>query len=533
MRTSHLLASLPLLLAPVVVAGCADPDGASANDDELTSVEGVEHTIDFDGFVDVTPGASDDAVKAAIHRELKSSLGALRERGVGVADRDGQRNLAAAELARQTLDVVDGAGAVVGAVERIRFHYHDVALVDRDRLPGGPIDLTLLYGDYVARAGELIAICSDDPGAEADSLWYHFSPGRTSCKNAIRGEQSAIDADQEHLAIAGQISARDRDRRFLATRATLTRSVAAPDRYPEYDQLWGFAGDPARTKLVVYAFTGVDADEADPHDNGLVEFLRQQRTLRGKLPGLQVVETSPQAWLLDFWIDGQKLTGVTWDDVERWVIDGTGWPAAVGSDAGKRAALLGQVVANFSERWIVWQRPVLVTRDGATRAMTLEIRTFYGWEDGSPEARLHARWRYLEAFWHADVFSYTGHSHFGHGPLEPWTYSGDNFPSRYQVMLVNSCLSFNYYDEDFLAMHPGGSAQLDVVVNGLAAYWRGMGQASGSYIASLVDGGDHSWRDVLTSMRVDLPWQAAYDPMRAVNGELDNTYTPTAPIELR
>ena len=76
-------------------------------------------------------------------------------------------------------------------------------------------------------------------------------------------------------------------------------------------------------------------------------------------------------------------------------------------------------------------------------------------------------------------------------------------------MLVNSCLSFNYYDEDFLAMHPGGSAQLDVVVNGLAAYWRGMGQASGSYIASLVDGGDHSWRDVLTSMRVDLPWQAA------------------------
>lgn len=91
-------------------------------------------------------------------------------------------------------------------------------------------------------------------------------------------------------------------------------------------------------------------------------------------------------------------------------------------------------------------------------------------------------------------------------------------------MLVNSCLSFNYYDEDFLAMHPGGTRDLDVVVNGLAAYWRGMGQASAAYVASLVDGQDRTWRGVLTQMRVDLPWQAGYDPMRAVNGELDNQF---------
>ena len=155
--------------------------------------------------------------------------------------------------------------------------------------------------------------------------------------------------------------------------------------------------------------------------------------------------------------------------------------------------------------------------------MTVELRTFYGYEDGSPEARQAARWRYLEAFWHADVFAYTGHSHIGHGPLEPWTYSGSNFPDRYQVMLVNSCLSFNYYDEDFLAMHPGGTKNLDVVVNGLAAYWRGMGQAT--YDASLVDGQDKTWRQLLTSMRVNLPWQSGYDPMRAVNGELDNEFS--------
>ena len=99
---------------------------------------------------------------------------------------------------------------------------------------------------------------------------------------------------------------------------------------------------------------------------------------------------------------------------------------------------------------------------------------------------------------------------------------------------VAAALADLHAEADLEALRERGArGELDVVVNGLAAYWRGMGQASGSYIASLVDGGDHSWRDVLTSMRVDLPWQAAYDPMRAVIGELDNTYTPTAPIELR
>jgi hypothetical protein len=139
---------------------------------------------------------------------------------------------------------------------------------------------------------------------------------------------------------------------------------------------------------------------------------------------------------------------------------------------------------------------------------------------------LRARWRYLEAFWNADVFAYTGHSHFGHGPLEPWEYGTANFPDRYQVMLINSCLSFNYYDVDFLRMHPESSAKLDVVVNGLPAFWDGMGQATAGYVAGIV-GGAQSYRQLLASMAVDLPWQSGYDPMRAVNGELDNTFDPS------
>ena len=496
--------------------------GEGSSPDDLTSVDGNQAIIDFDGFVDVAPGASDAVAKDAIHRELKSALGALREQGIGIADRDAQRNLATMALTRQPMQILGG-----GTVDRVRYHYHDTALVERGHSTSATIDLTMLFGDYVAHAQELIPICADEP-TDADSLWYHYQP-RTqyACAQAIQTEQQAIDRDRQQLtSLTTQITPSDANRRFLATRATLSPVAGAPDKWPEYDQLWGFAGDPARQKIVVYSFFGVNADESDPHDDGLVEYLRFERELRHRMPDLRVTETSPQAMLLDFYLDGQKLPNITWDDVERWVVDGTGFPT---TDAAKQADLLRQVQRAFSERWIVWSEQATATRNGQTRTMTIELRTWHGWEDGSDDIRLHARWRYLEAFWNADIFSYTGHSHFGHGPLEPWEYSGANFPDRYQVMLINSCLSFNYYDEDFLSMHPGGTTKLDVVVNGLPAYWMGMGQATAAYVASVLGGSTSSWsswRQVLTQMAVDLPWQHGYDPMRAVNGELDNTFTP-------
>ena len=505
-------------LALLIPACVSSTENGSSTD--LTSSDGKVYTIDFDAFVDVAQGASDDVAKDAIHRELKSALGALREVGIGVQDRDAQDNLASMQLARTTFSIAGGSTTV----DRVRFHYHDTALVEKGSEPTGPINLTLLYGDYVAGAAALIPICSDDQTTDADSLWYHYQPGLSACASAIATEQHAIDAAKQGLDNTKQISAADAGRKFLTTRATLAPQTAAPDKWPEYDQLWGFAGDPSRQKLVVYSFFGVNADVNDPHDEGLVEYLRFQRTLRTQLPALGVTFTSPSAFLLDFYVNGQKLPNVSWADVESWVIDGTGFPT---TDPAARASLLQQVQQAYTDRWIVWSAQATATRNGVTRTMTLEIRTWHGLEDGSDDIRTHARWRYLEAFWNADVFAYTGHSHFGHGPLEPWEYNTLNFPDRYQVMLVNSCLSFNYYDVDFLRMHPEGSAKLDVVVNGLPAYWLGMGEATGKYVAGIV-GAQQSYRQLLSAMAVDLPWQTAYDPMRATNGELDNSFSPSA-----
>src|SRR5207249_2672150 len=133
----------------------------------------------------------------------------------------------------------------------------------------------------------------------------------------------------------------------------------------------------------------------------------------------------------------------SYEDVFSWVIDNAAFPAAVGGDSAKREALKQQVIDKLAERWIYWQLPVRVRRGAESRDMLFQLRAYWGYEDGTPERRQAARWRYLEGMWHGDVFLYQGHSHFGHGPLEPSDYAAQNFPDRYQTMLVNSCLSFN------------------------------------------------------------------------------------------
>lgn len=73
--------------------------------------------------------------------------------------------------------------------------------------------------------------------------------------------------------------------------------------------------------------------------------MRFQRELRKRIPKLGVVETSPHAWLLDFYLDGNKVPNVTWDTVEKWVIDGTGFPT---TDPAKRAELLSPQVGTIT-----------------------------------------------------------------------------------------------------------------------------------------------------------------------------------------
>jgi hypothetical protein len=67
-----------------------------------------------------------------------------------------------------------------------------------------------------------------------------------------------------------------------------------------------------------------------------------------------------------------------------------------------------------------------------------------------------------------------------------------------------------------------------MVVNGLPSYVWGGGEATGNLLIGLLDGKQETYKQLLTLMEIDTPWgQNGYEPMRVVDGELDNVFSQT------
>lgn len=537
MLTRRSLAGLAALitLSTSFALGCAAnvaPQDGDQSDDALTGTTSAERGIHFQGYVYVDAAADDATIGQAVARQVKTAIGALRNPKVSLNDRAARTNLDKSKWTRTQVTVVDPAKPTAPgkSLLKVTYRYDDKAVVTNTLATRSSVDFTMLAGDYAANFQAIKGSCSDDQTTDADSLWFHFTPQQTACKTAIQNEARAITTETQARRSAGaaKIGPREAGRWFLPVTAKLDAPALPAVKFaPEYDRLYGLGT--SKDKVIVYAFLGVDgyaaADAYNPDDALGQEAVKFLRTMLSAQPNFRPVKTEPGAMLLDLFVDGKKLDGVTYERMFQWVVDKTGYPAEVGTDTARITDLRKQVMAKFAERWIYWDLPVTV-RDGATdKNVTIEVRSYYGQEDGSPDARQHAQWRYLEAFWYGDVFVYNGHSHFGHGPLEPTNFGPQNWNDRYQIMAVNSCVSYNYYHQDFLQMKPGGSKNLDMVVNGLPSWVLGGGEAMARLVTGLIDGSQKSYVDLLQSMRLDMPWgEKAYDPMRVVDGELDNVY---------
>jgi hypothetical protein len=460
---------------------------------------------------------------------VKTALGALRTPKVALDDRNALHAVDASLWKRTTLSLVDpqNPSAPGTPIVRVDYTYKDRAVVANALKNTGAIAFTMLAGDYTQHADSLKQSCSDDPTTDTDSLWYHFEPSTAACQTAIQNELSSISAERAKLGQnASKVGPAEVQRWFMPVTAKLGPvKVPQTDFSPEYDRLFGIGTD--KSQVVVYAFFGVDQDETNPDDLIAQEWIRFLSTMLKAQPKFQVTKTEPFAMLLDVWVDGQKISAPDYQTMFSWILDKTQIPQSLGNDPNKIAQLRKGALANLAERWIDWDLPIRVgDAQHAAKNMTVKVRSFFGYEDGSPDARQHAQWRYLEAFWYSDVFLYNGHSHFGHGPLEPTLYGPQNFNDRYQIMMVNSCLSFNYYHEDFFGYKPGGTKNLDMIVNGLPSYVWGGGIVAAKLIAGIASGTQPTYKELLGSMVLDTPWgEHGYDPMRIVDGELDNTYS--------
>jgi hypothetical protein len=179
--------------------------------------------------------------------------------------------------------------------------------------------------------------------------------------------------------------------------------------------------------------------------------------------------------------------------------------------------LVGQVVY---KHWITAEAPVKVKiGTAAEKTVTVKILSYFGAESDSTPHKL--------AIKNSDVFLYNGHSYIGLGPLDPSRFTAADFPSSYQILFVDGCVSYNYYEKDYIPLKQGGTRNLDLITNGLEAPSYRSGYALGRFVATLVNGKQASYRDLLTAA-------SATEALRVVDGEVDNKWSPTAtPIIVR
>lgn len=518
----------------LAVAGCgveAD-DGLEHDPDEVTGANAVARTLTMNGYVLVSPTASASAILAEVRRQTRTMFGPLKEKNIGLDDRE-LSNVDPSTFVRESVTVVDTANPAAPRRQmlRVRYRYSSRAVVPRESQYLRSIGTVMLFGDYAPNFSTLVDRCSTDHHAReygADTFWYMFNPTTSRCQSDINAEVRNISEAQRNLANrTTEVSAIEAARRFLPVTATLA-AIRAPStpRYPEYDQLFG-ARDPNKTELNVYAFLGVIGDvEDNPADDGYREMFYVLRNVTRAFPTARWEASSPAVDLTDIRVNGARVPGATHAAIVDWALGGRA-PAGVDGTALRRA-----ILAVWKARQINLSIPFTVTSGGRSHPLTVRVHTYYG-DEGSAWSQ-QARQRYVSAWRDADVFVYSGHSHLGSGPLDPSNYRMSDFPDRYQIMMINSCVSYNYYNRDFYPLHPGGSRKLEMVVNGIEAY-SDNGHAVSNLITGLLDGRQRNYLEILRGMVANIPELGLddYDPYRVVDGEQDNTYSPrSTPITL-
>ena len=84
------------------------------------------------------------------------------------------------------------------------------------------------------------------------------------------------------------------------------------------------------------------------------------------------------------------------------------------------------------------------------------------------------------------------------------------------VRRTGSLLTLDYYEADYIKMHPGGTANLDMITNGLESPVYGSGPAVGKLIGALVSGNAYSYKDLL--LKGPQYTEVGQDALRVVDG---------------
>jgi hypothetical protein len=530
------LAVLPLLTLTLgaTTVGCASEEAASADDEDLTSLTARQRQLKFAGVVFVEPGTSDQAILATIKKQTQSAFGALREADVGVNSRE-LKDVDVSSFVKTNVKVKNADVASDVGVDKMRVAYTftDSAVVPIPMATRSALQLALLRPNYGDSTQRIFDECTNkDKHAQEfmSSIWYVFNPALDSCKAAVAKEQAKIDADRVKLGSSQTVVPKSEAERLYvpSTMAFSAMPTSKKIAYPEYDRLYAGGVEPG--KVVIGMVSGMMADWAagEKHttseDMGYPMWYGGLREIFSARPGFKLTSVEPAVDALKYTVDGKSVTFASFDDMVKFELDGVN---PTGITYANRDKLRAVIADTLVKHWVTFEAPVQVTQGGQTKPVTIKLQTYFGAEtDSTPHKR---------AIKTSDIFVYNGHSYIGYGPLDPSRFTAADFPKSYQVLMINGCVSYNYYEKDYKPLKEGGTANLDLVTNGLESWVNESGEAMGRFVGSFIDGKQNSYTNILKAAQfTGYGYSWGQDALRVVDGELDNKYTPSKkPIVVR
>ena len=522
-RLSRLFLSSLLLTAAACTAS-TDDDGAQGPEDDLTSITARSRDLQFQGKVFVAKGSDDVAIKAAVKQQTQTAFGPLRTSNIAANSRE-LKDVDPATFVKRNVKVIDTARAGDAGTDMIEvtYTYKDTAVVDLKYATRSSTPLALMMPGYASQGARILTECTanDEEAREfASSIWYVFEPSIASCKTAMTKEQKAIDAETAKLGDARkQISKLETQRLYLPVTAKLGADKTNKGlSYPEYQKLYG--GGVKSDKLIISMVYGlIDHD----HSAGLAkdfnwgELMTNLTEVIDASDGWRVV-AGPDTLNLSHFVlkSGKKVDNASIKDL----VHVHAGDDSLGLSSADRADLDEQFANAVKLKWMTIERPVKVKIGAAAeKDFAVQMLVYFGAESDRTPHKF--------AIKNSDVFLYNGHSYIGYGPLDPSNFTAADFPTSYQILWNDGCVSYNYYEKDYIPLKQGGTKNLDLVTNAIEAPAWQSGSAMGKFVATLLNGQNATYRDLLQAAQ-------ATDPLRVVDGELDNEFTPAKyPITIR
>ena len=499
-------------------ADTANDEGVEGTEDDLTSITARSRSLTFAGTVYVEAGSSDSAILAAVRSQSQTGFGPMRTSDIAVNSRE-LKEVDPSTFVKRTVKVVDPnvAGDRGKDMLEVRYTYKDNAVVGLKYARRTVVPLALLSPNYRSQLERILRECTpnDEHSREfLSSAWYVFEPSVPSCQEAMKIEQQKITADRAKLTDPRTMVAKsDAERLYLPIQAKLgADKTNRGASYPEYARLYK-GGVKANKVVISLVYGNIDHDNAngpsgDFNWGELMTTLQEVMDAGGELKAVPVTG-QPAVDLAHFTLaSGKKVDNASFKDL---IGLHTGRSSLQLSYAEKQD-LEKQFATKINTHWIAAERTVSVkTGNEPARDVGVQFLVYFGAGSDSAPHKFATK--------NSDVFLYNGHSYIGFGPLDPRNFSAADFPSSYQIMWVDGCVSYNYYEKDYIPLKQGGTQNLDIITNGVEApSWRS-GHAMGQWLVKLLDGKGSSYKDLLIAAEDT-------EALRVVDGELDNEFTP-------